>query len=377
MAKRAVRVYVGTRKGSYVAESDLARKKWKVRGPYHAGSDVFHVMPDPRHDGVVYSAVNSVFWGPMLYRSSDHGKKWKEIPTPQMGKKADRPPPSFDVDPRTIVRPIVNLWHIEPGVEREPSTVWVGVDPASLYRSDDSGKSWTAMNGINEHATRAKWNPGAGGLCLHSILVDPRIPGRMYIGISAAGTFRSDDSGEHWRPANKGVRVSFSPDHYPEFGQCVHKISLDAANPSTIYRQDHDGIYVSHDAMDSWKRVGRPLPYDFGFVVTSPASRPGTAYFAPLLPMERMMDQNSLQVYRWTEKGRSWTSLLKPGAFPGSYGTHREGMATDSMDPPGIYLGTNTGDVFLSPDEGRHWSALPYRFPPIHSVEVSLSPPAA
>jgi hypothetical protein len=374
MAGKAVRIYVGTRKGAYVAEGDEKRRKWKVRGPYQEGMDVYHVQPDPRHDGVVYSAANSVWWGPALYRSTDFGKKWKEIAPPQMTVTAERPPPSPDADPRNTARPIVNLWHVEPGPEGEPSTVYVGVDPGSAYRSTDSGKSWVPLDGLNHHETREKWNPGAGGLCMHTILVDSRVPGRMYAGISAAGTFRSDDDGEHWRPMNHGVQVGFQPDKNPPFGQCVHKIALDSADPSTIYRQDHDGIHVTHDAMEHWTRVGKVLGDDFGFVVTSPATRPGTAYFAPLKGDARIMKDGHLQVLRWSEKSRKFSPTVPAKKYPGSFGTHREGLASDTLDPPGIYLGTTTGDLFVSPDEAKNWELVPFRFPAIHSVEVAVAP---
>lgn len=371
-----VRIYIGTRKGGYIAESDKRRQKWSVRGPFQPGRDVFHIAPDPRHYGEVYAAVNSPFFGPMLFRSKDHGHKWTEIPPPLMPVMSKRPPPTFDsIEPPK--RPIVNLWHITPGRSDEPNTVYVGVDPASLYRSDDRGQTWASVLGINEHPTREKWNPGAGGLCMHTILLDERVPHRMYVGISAAGTFRSDDDGDHFRPVNHGVRVSFAPDPLPEFGQCVHKVALDPTNPNTIYRQDHDGIYVSHDAMDSWKRIGKPLASDFGFAVATAPTLPGQAFFVPLKGEARTMPGGSLQVYRWTEKGRQWSPLVRGGAFPGDFGMHREALDTDALDPAGLYLGTTTGQVFYSADTGRAWKQIPYAFPGIHSVAVSSPPSAA
>lgn len=363
-----VRVLVGTRKGGYVVESNSARTRWTVRGPFEPGKDVFHVVGDPRHPGHLYAAVNSGWFGPKLVRSRNWGRQWQEIPPPMMATVKARPPPSFE-GPRND--PITNLWHIEPGPSDEPKSLYVGVDPAALYRSDDFGSTWNAVTGLNEHETRPKWNPGAGGMCLHTILIDPTRPKRMYVGISAAGSFRSDDGGAHWTARNHGVRVTFQPDHYPEVGQCVHKFALDPAHPETIYRQDHDGIYVSHDAMDSWKRIGRPLPYDFGFVVTAPRATPGTAYFMPLEPRSRTTLAGGFQVYRWTERDRSWTRLVRPGSFPGQFGVHREGMASDSLDPAGLYVGTTTGQLFASSDAGRRWRIVPFQFPSIHSVAVA------
>lgn len=368
MAKgKTVRVYVGTRKGGYVVESDTARRKWKAFGPFQGGRDVFHVAPDPRAPGHAYAAVNSGFFGPMMFRSTDGGHKWKEIGTPLMERGSKRQP---NYDPSKSIFPIVNLWHITPGPADEPKSVYLGVDPASLYRSDDRGETWSGIKGLNEHPTREKWNPGAGGMCLHTILLDPDNPRRMYIGISAAGTFRSDDGGETWRPANQGVRVSFQPDHYPEYGQCVHDVAMDANDHSTFYRQDHDGVYVSHDAMESWKHVGKPLPTDFGFGTTSPVSMPGSAFFTPLDPGTRTTVGGGFQVYRYDDKPRKWTPLIKGNPWRGEFGVHREGVTSDAMDPAGIYVGTTTGQLFVSPNGGKSWQLVPYWFPSIHSVAV-------
>jgi hypothetical protein len=368
MADRGVHLFVGTKKGAYVLDGDAARKKWKVRGPYHEGGDTFMVRADPREPGTVYAGVNSVFFGPMIFRSTDWGRKWKEISVPQMPARKDRKV-SFDAPPPKW--PIVNVWQIRPGRDDEPGRLWLGVDPASLWRSDDRGDSWEPIPGINEHETRSKWNPGAGGMCLHTILQDPMNPNRMFVGISAAGVFRTEDGGAHWTPRNEGVRVSFLPEKSPPFGQCVHKIILDPANPNIVYRQDHDGIFVSRNRGDHWIRIGRALDHDFGFVVGAPSARPGEAYFVPLNPMPRLTLGNQLQVYRWSEKGRSWSPLVAKGQFPGGFGNHRDALATDDFDPPGIYFGTNNGNLFWSSNGGQKWAAVPYQFPSIHSVTVA------
>jgi len=364
----AVRVFVGTRKGGYVVEGDRRRTKWSVKGPFQPGRDVFHIAADPRQEGAVYAAVNSGFFGPMLLRSTDWGSKWSEIPPPMMTVMAKRPKPNPDGTPPS--HPIVNLWHLEPGPANEPKSLYLGVDPASLYRSDDRGNSWESVTGLNEHETRPKWNPGAGGLCLHTVLIDPSKPSRRYVGISAAGTFKSDDGGEHWRPANRGVKVSFLPDPDPPFGQCVHKVALDPLRPETVYRQDHDGIYISRDAMESWTRIGKPLDTDFGFVVATAPALPGTAFFVPLQGESRTM-KGGVQVYRWTEKDRKWTPMVKGQPWRGDIGTHREGLAADALDPAGLYLGTTTGELFFSNDAAKSWGQVPYHFPGIHSVSVA------
>lgn len=339
------------------------------------GSDVFHVVADPRHEGHLYAAMNSGFWGPMIQRSKDGGKKWAEAPTPLTPGGKDRKP-QFDPDNPSgpVPRPVTNLWHIEPGHASEPDTLFIGVDPHMLFRSDDLGKTWETVPSINEHETKPKWGPGFGGPCLHTILVDPRDSRRMYVGMSAAGMFRTDDGGKSWRTCNKGVETPFQPEKYPEVGQCVHKVVLDAGNPDTAYRQDHGGIYVSHDRMDSWKRIGKSLPDDFGFCVASPKALPGRAYFVPLHDHSRTTFHGGFEVFEWDEKRGRWRSLISPRQFPGDFGVQREGIACDALDVPGIYVGTTTGQLILSPDAGKTWSQVPYQFPAIHSVSVANPP---
>jgi hypothetical protein len=366
MSASKIRVYVGTRKGGYVLESDKARRKWTVRGPSMEGMDIFHIQPDPRHPGTAYAAANNPWLGPMVFRSQDFGKRWTELAPPMMALSKERPPPT-EGPPKW---PIVNLWHLTPGSADEPKMLLLGVDPGSLFRSDDLGASWEAVRGLNDHATRPKWNPGAGGMCLHTILIDPTRPKRWFAGISAAGTFRSEDAGAHWTPTNRGVGADFLPDKSPEVGQCVHKIALDPGDPSTVYRQDHGGIYVSHDATDSWTHIGKSLPTDFGFVVATAAARPGRAYFVPLDGQTRLISGGRFEMLRWSEKSRSFQRTVRSTKWPGNYGTHREGLAIDAMDPPGLYLGTTTGQLFVSPDGDRSWLQVPYAFPGIHSVEV-------
>ena len=371
VGKRSVSVWLGTRKGAYVVRSNAARKKWTVHGPFQDGSDVFHVAPDPRHPGTVYSAANNGWWGPALYRSRDSGKKWTEVSVPGTPRFGERK--MTDGEPPAAKFPIKNLWHIEPGPPGEPKSVFLGVDPAALYRSDDEGAHWEGVSGINEHSTRSRWNPGAGGLCLHTILIDPQQPRRMYIGISAAGTFKTEDGGAHWSPCNKGVETPFLPEKFPELGQCVHKVALDPEDPSVLYRQDHGGIYVSRDRADHWTRVGKPLPEDFGFVVATAAGRPGEATFIPEIGESRTAIGGQFQVYRWHRDSKKWSPLVRKGLFPGFFGVHREGMAIDDLPTNGIYVGSTTGTLVVSPDYGRTWSSVPYQFPGIHSVSVSTA----
>lgn len=368
MADNKVRVWVGTRKGGYRIEGDRARRRWKVSGPFQEGKEVYHLMPDPRHPGTVYSAANSGWWGPQLLRSRDWGGKWTEVSVPGTPRMRERKPPLESPSPKF---PITNLWHVEPGPVDEPRTVYLGVEPASLWRTEDEGATWEGIGGLNEHPTRRKWNPGAGGLCLHTILVDRTDSRRMFAGISAAGLFRTEDGGSHWTPVNRRVWAPFLPNQYPVFGQCVHKVVFDSGTPSTLYRQDHGGIYVSRDRADSWTRIGKAFDEDFGFVAASAPALPGNAFFVPLHGMTRTVAGAHFQVQRWSERSRSWTALPAKNAEPGDYGLHREGLATDALDPAGVYVGTTTGQLFYSRTGGKSWDRVPYNFPSIHSVEVS------
>jgi hypothetical protein len=374
MVDKKVRILLGTRKGGYVVEGDASRKKWKIAARFQEGAEIFHVAADPRHPGDLYACVNSWLWGPALYRSRDYGKKWSEVGTPMMASTKKRPP-RFDGNPDTPAPTyaVTNLWHVEPGHESEPKTLYLGLDPYSLHRSDDLGDSWEPVTGLNEHPSKSKWNPGNGGPCLHTILIDPNHRNRIYAGISAAGLFRSDDGGKNWALANKGVETPFQPEKFPEVGQCVHKVALDLARPEVLYRQDHGGIYVSHNAGDQWERIGKSLDDDFGFVVASAKSLPGRAFFVPLRGEARLTARGGFQVYQWNESTKKWKTLMPPTRFPGDYGTHREGLACDALDPAGIYVGTTTGQLFVSPDAGASWNQVPFQFPAIHSVSIASS----
>jgi photosystem II stability/assembly factor-like uncharacterized protein len=371
-----VRILIGTRKGTYVVEGDARRRGWKVGPMAHDGSEVYHVVADPRHPGDLYAAVNNGFWGPMVQRSRNWGKKWVEIATPLTPIKKDRQPEFNEENPTAAPRrPLNNVWHIEPGHPSEPDTVFLGADPHLLFRSSDLGESWEPIDSINNHPGKKNWAPGAGGHCLHTILIDPNDRQRMYIGLSAVGTFRTEDGGTSWKPTNKNVEAPFLPNKFPETGQCVHHVAADSADPNTFYRQDHGGMYVSHDRMENWTRIGKPLGDDFGFGVASPASAPGKAYFVRLDGMARVTGDGHFQVHEWNERTRKWRKLLSPKAFPGHFGVQREGIATDSLDPAGIYVGTTTGQLFTSPDAGKSWKLVPFQFPGIHSVSIANPTP--
>lgn len=282
-------------------------------------------------------------------------------------------PPRFDGNPDTPAPTyaVTNLWHLEPGHESERETLFLGVDPYSLHRSDDLGATWEPVAGLNDHASKSKWNPSNGGPCLHTILIDPGRRARMYAGISVAGLFRTDNGGKSWALANQGVETPFQPVKFPEVGQCVHKVALDPARPDVLYRQDHGGIYVSHNAGERWDRIGKSLSDDFGFVVATARALPGRAFFVPLKGEARVTFGGGFQVHQWSDSTKKWSTLMPPSRFPGDFGTHREGLACDTLDPAGIYAGTTTGQLFVSPDAGKSWSQIPFQFPAIHSVSVA------
>jgi hypothetical protein len=367
-----VRILIGTRKGTYVVAGNAKRRDWKVGPVAHEGEEVYHVVADPRHPGDLYAAANNMFWGPAVQRSRNWGKTWKEVATPMNPTRKDRKPEMNEASPSTpVMRPLNNLWHIEPGLPSEPDTLYLGADPHLLFRSNDLASSWEPIDSINNHPAKKDWAPGFGGACLHTILIDPRDAGRLYVGMSAVGTFRSDDGGKSWKPTNKGVEAPFLPNKYPETGQCVHKVAADPANPDTFYRQDHGGMYVSHDRMEHWTRIGKVLGDDFGFGVASPPSAPGTACFVRLGGRARVTGEGHFQVHEWNDRSRRWRKLLAPRAFPGHFGVQREGIATDKLDPAGIYVGTTTGQLFVSPDAGKNWRLVPFQFPAIHSVSIA------
>lgn len=356
-----VLIMLGTKKGAFLCFSDRWRRDWQIDGPYFAGRPVYHVTCDGR-SGTVFAAVSDDFWGPSLERSDDLGQSWQRAMdglqyAPESGLSVQR------------------LWHVEPGSAAQPQTVYLGVEPAGLFKSEDGGHSWSEVEGLNRHATRERWMPGAGGLCLHTILPDPSEPNRLYIAISAAGSFRSDDGGASWQPVNRGVRADFMPDPYPEIGQCVHKVVLHPGRPDTLFQQNHCGVYRSDDRGDSWRDIGKDrLPTDFGFAMATHPHDPDTIYTVPLQSGEvRMPVERRMAVWRSRDGGESWQPLSCGLPSGNSYlTTLREGLATDSLAAAGVYAGTTAGELFFSRDEGDNWQTLASHLPSILSVEAAV-----
>ncbi len=349
---------VGTKKGAFVFRSDSGRRRWKVSGPHFKGNEIYHVAYD-RRNGSMLASVISNHWGPTVATSKDLGETWTESKTP----------PKF---PKGSGMSVERVWHIEPGRADEPGVVYAGVAPACLFRSGDGGKSWEVNGALLNHKTRKKWTPGAGGLCLHTILLDPGKPERMHVAISAVGTLRTDDGGRTWKFLNKNVLADFQPDKYPEYGQCVHKLARNLSRPDVIFHQNHCGVYRSDDAGENWIDIRNNLPSRFGFPVAADANDPKRAYVAPLEgDFSRIPPRGHFAVWGTDNAGKEWFKL--DANLPGVsyYTVLREGMTTDLQDPCGVYFGTTTGQLFASRNQGARWENIADSLPPILSVSVS------
>jgi photosystem II stability/assembly factor-like uncharacterized protein len=352
---------IGTRKGLFALEGGDGRRDWKLEGPYLAGWSVYHAVLDPR-DGTIHAATNNELYGGTVHRSADRGATWER---------------SEDLGlPEESGLTLERTWHIEPGRDGEKGRLWLGAAPGALFRTDDGGVTWQAVESLLTHDTREQWHPGAGGMCCHSIQLDPDEPSRMYVGISAAGVFRSEDGGESWTPANQGTAADFLPDPWPAVGQCVHKLLLHPARPERLWQQNHCGVYRSDDRGENWERLeGNGLPSGFGFPLALDPGDPEVAFVVPEHGAEnRVTCDGRLGVYRSVDGGASW-ELLTDGLPQQAWAAvMREGFSFDRLDPPRFYLGTQSGSVFISADGGESWGEAVSQLPPILSVEAAAWP---
>jgi photosystem II stability/assembly factor-like uncharacterized protein len=350
-------ILAGTRKGLFLLKSREGRSDWTLDGPHLTGWEVFHAIIDPR-DGVLYACTNNAVYGATIHRSNDLGKTWQR--TEGLGL------------PEESELKLEKTWHVEPGHPSEPDTLWLGGAPGVLFRSDDGGMSFEPNRALLEHPTRDQWNPGAGGLCCHSIQLDPSNPRTLYIGISAAGVFRSDDGGESWTPRNSGTAADFMPEKYPEVGQCVHKVLVHPARPERLWQQNHCGVYRSDNGGESWERLdGNGLPSDFGFGLALDPHDPDVAYVVPEEGAEnRVTCDGRLGVYRTSDGGASWELASEGLPEPAWVAVLREAM---SFDDGGVYVGTQSGSVFVRPD-GEAWIEAASHLPPVLSVEAGEWP---
>src|SRR5947209_7173672 len=385
------RVLVGTRKGAFILTSDGKREKWEVSGPHFGGWEIYHVKGSPADPNRLYASQTSGWFGQIIQRSDDGGKTWQ---TPDGGpelKPGEMPKGEsnkFVYD--TSAKPLTThqwydgtqhpwefkrVWHLEPSLN-DPDTVYAGVEDAAIFKSTNGGKNWQELPGLRGHGTGPKWQPGAGGMCLHTILIDPSNPERMFIAISSAGAFRTDDGGKTWKPINQGLKSEYIPDPTAEIGHCVHRIALHRSRPNVLFMQKHWDVMRSDNAGDSWHEVSGNLPTDFGFVIDVHAHEPETVYVIPIKSDSlHYPPDGKLRVYRSRTGGNEWEALTKGLTQSDCYvNVLREAMAVDRLDSCGIYFGTTGGQVYASADGGDSWNAIVRDLPAVLSVEVQTLP---
>ena len=364
-----VRVLVGTRKGAFVLTADGARKDWRVDGPHFAGLEVYHVAGSPAAPDRVWAAPSTSWFGQQVHRSDDGGRSWTAVGSDFTYAGVPGTHQWYDGTPHPWE--FARVWHLEPSAT-DPDTVLAGVEDAALFRSVDGGSTWSELPGLREHGSGPHWQPGAGGMCLHTILPDPRDPARMLVAISAAGVFRTDDGGVTWRPTNAGLVSEGIPDPDAEVGHCVHKLALHPDRPDTVYMQKHWDVMRSDDGGEHWHDVGGDLPTDFGFVVDVHAHEPETVYVLPITSdAEHFPPEGKLRVYRSRTGGHEWEPLSRGLPQEHCYvDVLRDAMAVDSLDSCGVYFGTTGGQVYASADAGDTWAPIVRDLPPVLSVEV-------
>ncbi len=369
----AVRVLVGTKKGAFVLTSDGTRKSWEVRGPLFAGWEIYHVKGSTVNLDRLYASQSSGWFGQMIQRSDDGGKTWEAVGNafPYEGVPGTHQWYDGTQHPWEFKR----VWHLEPSLT-DAETVHAGVEDAAIFRSVDGGRTWQELPGLREHGTGPRWQPGAGGMCLHTIVSHPTDPDRMHVAISAAGVFRTDDGGKTWAPKNRGLRSPFLPDPLAEVGHCVHRIAAHRSRPDVLFMQKHWDVMRSDDSGDSWREVSGNLPTDFGFPIDVHAHEPETVYVVPIKSdSEHFPIDGKLCVYRSRTGGEDWEALREGLPQSDCYvNVLREAMAVDALDPCGIYFGTTGGQVYVSADSGDHWSAIVHDLPAVLSVEVQTLP---
>jgi photosystem II stability/assembly factor-like uncharacterized protein len=357
-------VLVGTMKGAFLFRSGAAREKWEVAGPYFAGRAVYALAYDGRKGRRrLWAAVNSLHFGSFLSQSDDFGKTWSD-------------PETYNIKfPEGSEVSLKQIWQIAQGHPNEPDTLYCGVEPAALFKSTDAGETWALERGLFDHPHRPQWQPGGGGLCLHTILPDPANPERLFVAISTGGVYRTDDGGKNWQPRNKGIRATFLPpdQQYPEWGQCVHKVVRHPSNPSRMFLQHHWGVYRSDDSGDSWQDIGKGLPSDFGFALEIDPNDANTVYLIPIESDEfRCTPEAKLRVYRTKNAGESWEPLTEGLPQHDAFETIlRDGMKADENNPTGLYFGTRNGKLFGSSNGGDSWMTISEGLPAITCVKTA------
>ena len=391
-----VRLLVGTRKGAFVLTSDGKREHWDVSGPHFAGWEMYHLKGSPADPNRLYASQTSGWFGQVIQRSDDGGKTWfqpgtppGETTTPEGQPRGESNKFTYDTSAESG-KPLTThqwydgtqhpwefkrVWHLEPSLS-DPDTAYAGVEDAALFRTTNGGRTWEELSGLRGHGTGPNWQPGAGGMCLHTILLDPKVAGRMFIAISAAGAFRSDDAGKTWKPINRGLKSQYIPSPESEVGHCVHRIAQHKSRPDTLFMQKHWDVMRTDNAGESWQEVSGNLPTDFGFVIDVHAHEPETIYVVPIKSdSEHYPLEGKLRVYRSKTGGNEWEELTR--GLPQSncfVNVLRDAMAVDSLDKCGIYFGTTGGQVYASADAGDSWAPIVRDLPAVLSVEVQTLP---
>jgi photosystem II stability/assembly factor-like uncharacterized protein len=378
---------VGTRKGAFVLTSDGKREKWDVSGPHFAGWEIYHVKGSPVDPNRIFASQTSAWFGQIIQRSDDGGKTWVQ-PGTAPGEPTTGPDGMPIAESNKFVYDGVpgthqwydgtqhpwefkRVWHLEPSLS-DPETVYAGVEDAALFRTTDGGKSWHELSGLRKHGTGPQWQPGAGGMCLHTILIDPTNQDRIFVAISAAGAFRTDDGGKTWAPINRGLHSQFMPDPNAEVGHCVHRIAMHSSRPGVLFMQKHWDVMRSENAGDSWSEVSGDLPSDFGFPIDVHAHEPDTIYVVPIKSdSEHFPPDGKLRVYRSRSGGNEWEALTKGLPQRDCYvNVLRDAMCVDALDSCGVYFGTTGGQVYGSSDAGNTWNAIVRDLPAVLSVEA-------
>ncbi len=364
-----VRVLVGTRKGAFILTSDAKREKWAVAGPHFGGWEIYHLKGSPVDPNRIYASQSSGWFGQQVQRSNDGGKTWSPVGNKFLYEGA--PGTHMWYDGTAHPWEFKRIWHFEPSLT-DPDIVYAGAEDAALFKSIDAGNTWQELAGLRGHGTGPKWQPGAGGMCLHTILLDPLNPQRIFIAISAAGAFRTDDAGATWKPINRGLRSQYIPEENAEVGHCVHRLAQHASRPDVLFMQKHWDVMRSDDAGDNWHEISGNLPSDFGFVVDVHTNEPETVFVVPIKSdSEHYPPEGKLRVYRSRCGGNEWEALTKGLPQSDCYvNVLRDAMAVDSLDSCGVYFGTTGGQVYCSSDAGDNWNAIVRDLPAVVSVEV-------
>jgi photosystem II stability/assembly factor-like uncharacterized protein len=364
-----VRILVGTRKGAFVLTSDERRKTWDVSGPHFAGWEIYHLKASPADPDRIYASQSSSWFGQQIQRSNDGGKTWDPVDNKFAYDGIPGTHQWYDGTPHPWE--FKRVWHLQPSLT-DPDVVYAGVEDAALFRTSDGGKSWSELAGLRGHGSGPHWQPGAGGMCLHTIVLDPADPKRIFIAISAAGAFRTDDGGDTWRPINRGLKSEHIPDPEAEVGHCVHRLAMHPTRPNVLFMQKHWDVMRSDDAGNTWYEVSGNLPTDFGFVIDVHAHEPETIYVVPIKSdSEHFPADGQLRVWRSRTGGNDWEALTNGLPQENCYvNVLRDAMAVDTLESCGVYFGTTGGQVYASADAGDTWSAIVRDLPPVLSVEA-------